>query len=119
MSLTIFQPNDDFINFQMGCHMLLTPAVGSPQWPVQLGIQLIRENVAGLSVVHDRQIYNFNPDEGLKRRAQFVRNFGYRAENLIKALGEGDGGYAKLDDGQSVPFIPFRSKQVINGIGEN
>ncbi|CAB3378252.1 uncharacterized protein LOC135948599 [Cloeon dipterum] len=88
-------------------------------WPVQIGIQLIRENVAGLSVVHDKQSYPFNPDEGLIRRDQFVRTFGFRGENLIKALGEGDGGYAKLDDGQRTPFVPFRSKQVFNGLGES
>jgi hypothetical protein len=93
----------------------MTPAAA--QWPVEIGIQLIRENVAGLAVVHDKQIFNFDPDEGLARRDQFIRTFGFRGENLIKSLGQGDGGYAKLDDGQRVPFIPFRTKHVVNGVG--
>ncbi|XP_059476587.1 uncharacterized protein LOC132197354 [Neocloeon triangulifer] len=99
--------------------LVWSPTCDASDWPVQLGIQLIRENVAGLPVVHDKQSFPFNPDEGLVRRDLFTRTFGFRGENLIKALGEGDGGYAKPDDGQRTPYLPFRTRQIFNGLGKD
>ncbi|XP_034246855.1 uncharacterized protein LOC117648459 [Thrips palmi] len=53
---------------------------------------LLRDNVAGAPVVHEKQQWSFDPDVGLRRRDEFQRMHGYRAYNLVEQAGLGEDG---------------------------
>lgn len=53
---------------------------------------LLRDNVAGAPVVHQKQDWAFDPDVGLRRRDEFQRMHGYRAYNLVAQAGLGEDG---------------------------
>lgn len=66
-------------------------ARGSPR-PRGILYTLLRDNVAGAPVVHQKQDWSFDPDVGLRRRAEFQRMHGYRGYNLVAQAGLGEDG---------------------------
>lgn len=52
----------------------------------------IRTNFIGHPVIHDKQIWIFDPDVALKRRRQFIELHGDKGEKLIERLGLGNDG---------------------------
>ncbi|KAF4520327.1 hypothetical protein B566_EDAN004387 [Ephemera danica] len=77
------------------CLLCPHPSGGVTEFATRVFVQAIRENLAGLPVVRRQQNWHFNPDEGLTRRRYFEQTHGPRGQWLIKALGEGEGGYPK------------------------
>ncbi|CAH0403316.1 unnamed protein product [Chilo suppressalis] len=64
---------------------------GDPLGPL---VNLIRTNFVGWPVIHDKQIWIFDPDVALRRRKQFVELHGDKGERLIERLGLGIDGRA-------------------------
>lgn len=59
---------------------------GDPIGPIA---GFIRTNLIGYPVIHDKQVWIFDPDVALKRRRQFIELHGDKGEKLIERLGLG------------------------------
>ncbi|XP_043461696.1 uncharacterized protein LOC122498150 [Leptopilina heterotoma] len=51
---------------------------------------LVQWNLAGIPKVHEKSTWNLDPKLGEERRAKFVKENGYLAEDLIERIGKGD-----------------------------
>ena len=73
--------------------------------------QLLRENVAGEPIVHQKQDWPFDPDASLRRRPQYVALHGDKSRALIERLGLGEDGKSEERRAQyafrdSIPVPP-------------
>ncbi|CAG9792329.1 unnamed protein product [Diatraea saccharalis] len=73
------------------CILLRPVLCGDPIGPL---VNLIRTNLVGYPVIHDKTQWIFDPDVALRRRKQFVELHGDKAERLIERLGLGIDGRA-------------------------
>ncbi|XP_051155769.1 uncharacterized protein LOC127278212 [Leptopilina boulardi] len=51
---------------------------------------LVQWNLAGIPTVHEKSMWNLDPNLGEERRAKFVKENGYLAEDLIERIGKGN-----------------------------
>lgn len=77
---------------------------------------LLRDNVAGAPVTHQKQTWSFDPSVGLRRRVEYERLNGYRGAALVERSGLGEDG--RMDERRlqqivrdTVPVPPERDWQ--------
>ncbi len=80
---------------------------------------LIRDNVAGQPVIHEKQHWPFHPDEGARRNPEFEALNGHRAYYLVERLGLGMDGrqaerkYQQMIRDLGVPTTSYEPQQLV------
>lgn len=65
--------------------MTVTPSSSVPV--LSLLHNVIQNNLVGVPVIHEHTEWNFDPNDGLKRRVQYEALNGHLGEDLISRLG--------------------------------
>lgn len=52
-------------------------------------LNLAADTLAGPEVIRRTTYWNFNPDDGLRNREEYVAKNGWRASKLLEKLGQG------------------------------
>lgn len=67
--------------------------VNANNGPIEILQTLIQNNVVGPPVIHQITKWDFDPNDGVKRRELFQRVHGFRGEKLVERLGLGVDGH--------------------------
>lgn len=57
--------------------------------PITIVKNLIQGNLAGIPIIHEITVWDFDPEVAVKRRELFERANGFRGERLIERMGLG------------------------------
>ena len=81
------------ITFFALCVLLWVSRCRPSPRPAGIIYTLLRDNVAGAPVAHQKQVWSFDPTLSLRRRKEFEKLHGYRGELLVERAGLGEDGH--------------------------
>lgn len=84
--ISCFSHSEKFVCIVAASIMCVTATVEGPLTIIK---NLIQGNLAGVPVIHEHTLWDFDPEVSLKRRELFEQTHGFRGERLIERMGLG------------------------------